>query len=114
MTPISASARRATSASDSANAGRSRGPACTKMIRAVAGSKLRKPFAMPTRASSAMAPASSTPVGPPPTTTKLRSRCRSSSLGAISARSNASSTRRRTSVASSTRLRPGAKGAQVS
>ncbi len=53
-------------------------------------------------------PASSTPVGPPPTTAKVRSRRRSSASAARSARSNASSIRRRTRRASSSVLRPGA------
>src|SRR5258707_7736686 len=51
LTRMLASERRATSDSDSGNAGSSRGPACTRMISAVAGSKLRKSFAIPTRAS---------------------------------------------------------------
>src|SRR5215472_12580091 len=89
LTPASASERRATSDSDWGNAGSSRGPACSKMISAVAGSKLRKSFSIPTRESSAMAPASSTPVGPPPTMTKVSSRRRSTSLAATSACSKA-------------------------
>jgi len=63
------------------------------------------------RASSRTAPAISTPVGPPPTTTKVSRRRRSSPLPR-SARSNADSSLRRISVASSMVLRPGAIGSQ--
>ena len=45
------------------------------------------------RASSAMAPASSTPVGPPPTTTKVSSRAISAESGWLSAHSNALNSR---------------------
>src|SRR6202521_5622276 len=48
-----------------------------RMMRAARGSMLRKSFANARLASSAMAPASSTPVGPPPTMTRFSSRLRS-------------------------------------
>ena len=56
----------------------------------------------------------STPVGPPPTIRKVSRLCRSTGSSQASARSNAMSSRRRTSVASSTRFRPGAYGAHSS
>ena len=55
-------------------AGSSRGPASTRMTRAERGSMVRKSAASALRASSAIAPAISTPVGPPPTTTKVSRR----------------------------------------
>ena len=60
---------------------------------------------------SLMAPASSTPVGPPPMTTKLSGGCQPCSCIWRSASSKASRTRRRISVASSMVFRPGASGA---
>ena len=80
-------------------------------IRADSGWMLRKSCRSDCRAISASAPASSTPVAPPPTITKVRKRrCRAGSLSR-SAASNASSTRRRISSASSSVLRPGARAA---
>ena len=68
----------------------------------------RKSRSMVCRAISESAPASSTPVGPAPTMTKVsHARCRSGSVSR-SAASNASSTRRRISSASSIVFRPGA------
>jgi hypothetical protein len=113
-TPNRSSDSRLVCDSSSGNVGSNRGPACTTMIRACAGSKRRKSFSMPQRASSAIAPASSTPVGPPPTMRNVSSLRRSAMSSVASARSNAISRRRRTSVASSTRLRPGANGAHSS
>ena len=52
--------------------------------------------------------------GPPPMTTKVSSALRLSSSVSVSARSRASSTRRRIAVASSMVFTPGAKGAQSS
>ena len=70
--------------------------------------------AAPARAISAIAPAISTPVGPPPITTNVSSsRCRPGS-GSRSARSKASSTRRRIATASSSVFSPGACAAQSS
>jgi hypothetical protein len=63
---------------------------------------------------SAMAPASSTPVGPPPTTTKVSHSCSTVSSISRSAASKAISTRRRISNASAMLLSPGACSAQSS
>ena len=62
---------------DSENAGSKRGAACTRITRASAGSNVRNSLSIPKRANSAMAPASSTPVGPPPTIRKVRRDVRS-------------------------------------
>ncbi len=67
-----------------------RGPASTRSTRVCAGSIARKSRASARRASSATAPASSTPVGPPPTITIVSRRALSSGFDAISARSKAS------------------------
>ena len=83
-----------------------RGADCNKTMRAVRGSILRKSRAMTRFASSAMAPASSTPVGPPPTTTKVSKRRCSSPSSLASARSKDSSILARMAVASSIFLRP--------
>ena len=71
-------------------------------------SATRKSRAITSTASSLMAPASSTPVGPPPTMTKVRCAARSTGSGSISAVSNDSSMRERMKVASSTSFMPGA------
>ena len=63
---------------------------------------------------SEMAPASSTPVGPPPTMTNCSGGCEPVSSFWRSASSKASSTRRRISVASSTVFSPGASAAHSS
>ncbi len=63
-------------------------------------------------ASSAIAPANSTPVGPPPTITNVIQARRLSKSGSRSAASNAKKTRRRISRASSTVFSPGATAAQ--
>jgi len=84
------------------------------MIRALRGSIKLKSEASARLASSAMAPAISTPVGPPPITTKVISRARSSASSSFSARSKASRMRRRRPVASSNVFSPGAKAAQSS
>jgi len=60
-----------------------------RMIRALAGSMLRKSLANAFFASSAIAPAISTPVGPAPTTMKLSRPRRSSSSVSVSAFSKA-------------------------
>ena len=59
------------------------------------------------RAISASVPASSTPVGPPPTSTNVSSSCCRAASVSRSARSNASRMRRRISSASSSVFRPG-------
>ena len=66
------------------------------------------------RASSAICPASSTPVGPPPTTAKVIQASRSSGSAASSARSKAPSTRERTRRASASDLSGGASAAHSS
>ena len=78
------------------------------VTRVARGSIERKSAESAMRASSAIAPAISTPVGPPPTRTKLKRRSRSRASISISAFSNASRIRRRSIVASSMRFRPGA------
>ena len=80
----------------------------TRMTRACPGSMWRKSPRKTRLASSAIAPASSTPVGPPPTTTIVISRRVSSGSGLLSARSNDVSTRRRIAIASSSVLSPSA------
>ena len=57
----------------SGKAGSTRGPASTRTIVASRGSMARKSLTSTVRAMSASAPASSTPVGPPPTITKVMS-----------------------------------------
>ena len=64
----------AASDSDGSNGVSRRGAASTRMMRAQRGSIERKSAASARLASSAMAPAISTPVGPPPITTKVSSR----------------------------------------
>ena len=66
----------------------------------------RKSFFKTLRDSSANDPAISTPVGPPPTTTMVRSRSVSAASAADSARSNASNTSRRICIASFKLLSP--------
>jgi len=68
----------------------------------------RKSRIMVWRAISDSAPASSTPVGPPPTSTNVSSRRRRAGSGSRSARSKASRIRRRISSASSRVFSPGA------
>src|SRR5262249_42847777 len=66
-----------------------RSPASTRRIRPVVGSAERKSRRRLSRASSAIWPAISTPVGPAPTTTNESQDERSSGSGAISAASKA-------------------------
>ena len=87
---------------------RMRGPASIKITRACVGSIRRKSAFNTCRASSANAPASSTPVGPPPTTTIVINRSCSSTAASVSAFSNASSTRFLIWMASSSDFNPGA------
>ncbi len=91
-------------------AGNMRGPASTSTTRESRVSIWRKSPRRFSCASSAMVPASSTPVGPPPMMTKVSSAWRSSGSLVRSARSKASSSRRRTVVASSSVFRPGREG----
>ena len=83
------------------------------MILVVSVSMLRKSRWMSSAAISRSAPAISTPVGPPPTTTNVSFARRVASSCSSSASSNASSTRRRISVASSRSFSPGASCATV-
>jgi len=63
-------------------------------------------FARTWRAIYASVPASSTPVGPAPTTTKFSSLARTPRAASLSGQLKCQKTRRRISVASSTRLQP--------
>ena len=83
-------------------------------MRELRGSIRRKSCCKVRRATSAIAPAISTPVAPPPTITKVRRRARSAASSTTSARSKASRNRRLISVASAMCLRPGANGSQSS
>jgi len=83
-------------------------------IRASAGLMCRKSCRNVSLAISPNAPASSTPVGPPPTITKVSHAWRSCASGSCSACSKAASRRDRMAVASSTVFRPGASGFQLS
>ena len=71
-------------------------------------SATRKSRGITSTASSLIAPASSTPVGPPPTMTKVNSAARAAASLSVSARSNERSRRERMKVASSTSFMPGA------
>ena len=73
----------------------------------LAASMCRKSRRRAYRRISATAPAISTPVGPPPTMTNVRKACRRTGSVSRSACSNARSTRRRISNASSKALEPG-------
>src|SRR6201993_4421265 len=70
-TPRAASERSAAFERERGKVGSTRSAACTSTMRAVAGSNARNSRVRPCWASSAIAPASSTPVGPPPTMTKV-------------------------------------------
>ena len=82
--------------------------ASTRMMRALVGSIRRKSFFSVRWASSAICPAISTPVGPAPTTTKVRARSASTADSASSASSKAPKIRPRSSSASSIDFIPGA------
>ncbi len=113
-TPSSSSLRRAYWPRSSGKVDRMRGPASTSRTRAVRGSMRRKSRANVKRASSATAPAISTPVGPPPTTMVVISAfCRAGS-SLISACSKFISSRARIRRAFSMVFRPGAISAQSS
>ena len=114
VTPSFSSDWRAYSDSDASKAGRTRGPASTRITWALRGSMRRKSAARVKWASSAMVPASSTPVGPPPTMTNRMSRSSLVPSVVVSAFSKAIRIRRRTSVASSIVFRPDAAAAQSS
>ena len=94
--------------------GRIRSTASTRSIRASWGRIDRKSDRRVSFAISPSAPASSTPVGPPPTITNVIHARRRSGSASRSAASNAIRIRRRISTASSMVLRPGANGAHSS
>ena len=77
----------------------------------MAGSIVRKSRGSVSRASSAIWPAISTPVGPAPTTANVSHFARFSGSGSISAASNAARIRRRTSSARSSDFTSGARSA---
>ena len=97
----------------SSSVGRMRGPASTSTMRASRGSMCAEVGASAWREISAIAPASSTPVGPPPTIAKVSRSRRAAASGSRSAASKASRMRRRISRASSRVFRPGASGSQA-
>ena len=107
-TPSRSSWRRADADWPGGYGGSTRSIASTRMIRASAGSIARKLRRRVSRAISPSEPASSTPVGPPPTSTNVIHSRRRSGSASRSAASNAMRIRRRISVASSMVLRPGA------
>ena len=88
------------------NMGSSFGPASTRCTLAQEGSMRRKSFLSTLRDNSANDPAISTPVGPPPTTTMVKSRSVSAASAADSARSKANKTSRRIRMASFKLLSP--------
>ena len=90
------------------NADSIRSPPSTSRILADVGSMERKSFLSVSREISATAPASSTPVGPPPIMTKVRSNFLRCSSFSSSAFSKAVKIRARISRASSSVLSPGA------
>ncbi len=89
LTPIRSSERRARSDSAGGKLESTRSPASTSTMHPLPGSAVRKLRRRLSRASSAICPAISTPVGPAPTTTNESQEPRSSSERAISAASNA-------------------------
>ena len=107
-TPIAVSRRRAASPSRSPKVGSTASAASSRMMRACRGSMRRKSLRRVRWASSAIWPAISTPVGPAPTTTKVRARSRSAGVRASSASSKAPKMRPRSSRASSIDFMPGA------
>ena len=114
-TPSFSSALRACSARSAGKAGSRRGPASTRMMRAWVGSMTRNSSASAQCASSAIAPAISTPVGAAADHHEGQQRLAlAPRRRSVSARSNASRMRRRMSVASSIFFRPGAHFSQSS
>ena len=93
--------------------GRTRSAASSRMISASAGWMARKSLRSVSLAISPSAPASSTPVGPAPTTTNVSQGCRRPASVSRSAISKASRMRERISVASSMVLSPGANALPV-
>ena len=114
VTPSRSSCFAAERDSFSGYVGRTTSSASINRIRESGGWILRKSLRSVSLAISPSAPASSTPVGPPPTTTNVIHSCRTSGSASRSAASNAIRIRRRISNASSMVLRPGANGAHSS
>ncbi len=104
-TPRSPSRFSAALESSSENAASRRLPDSTRMTRAAEQLKLRKPFRIERRATSIILPASSTPVGTSADYHEGQELQLLALSSVASARSKASSTRRRISVASSSDLR---------
>ena len=113
-TPSRSSWRRADAERPGGYVGRTRSIASTSTIRASCGRIDRKSLRSVSFAISPRAPASSTPVGPPPTSTNVIHAAPRSGSASRSAASNAIRIRRRISMASSMVLRPGAYGAHSS
>ncbi len=89
VTPSFSSARSALCESEGGKPVRMRSAVSTRSTRALRVSTWRKSRRRLSRASSAICPAISTPVGPPPTTTNVSQLRRLSSSGSTSAASNA-------------------------
>ena len=104
VAPMRSSERAAFADSDSGNVVSRRSAVSTSSTRAPVGSIRRKSPRSVSRASSPIWPAISTPVGPPPTTTKVSWAACSAGSSIISARSNALSSRERTVIADSSDL----------
>ena len=107
-TPSLSSWRRAEAERPGGKVASTRSIASTSTMRASCGLIDRKSLRSVSLAISPSAPASSTPVGPPPIRTKVIHAARSTGSASRSAASNAIRMRRRISVASSMVLRPGA------
>ena len=99
LTPIRCSERAAFAESEGGKVVSTRSAASTSRIRAVRGSTARKSLRKVSRASSAICPAISTPVGPAPTTTNVSHAARRSASSSVSAASKALSSRLRTTSA---------------
>ena len=99
VTPTRCSERAAFAESEGGNVVSTRSAASTSRMRAVRGSTLRKSRRSVSRASSAIWPAISTPVGPAPTTTNVSQASRRPRSGSASAASKALRRRVRTTSA---------------
>jgi hypothetical protein len=104
VTPSSLSERAARSDNGAGKDWSKRDPASTSRTRASRGPMERKASGSVSRASSAIRPATSTPVGPPPTTTNVNQRSPAAASCSTSAASNAFRIRDRTRSALSSDL----------
>ena len=95
VTPIRSSERAAFADNEGGKVVSTRSAASTSTIRAERGSIVRNSRLSVSRASSAICPAISTPVGPAPTTTNVSQAARRAESGSASAASNALSNRLR-------------------